>query len=153
METDTLFHAFKKMRDQRINILPIDNEEGTFTVGILFLNDLLYLLRQQDYWQLLAKSVGDFIREFNSFDSDDEGFEESLIVNDVEDSQHEATQQSTSKNATSAYSSELSSDEADKNTSFFNNVAFGLSGLQEMAGQEQLEVPMARQARAMSVAV
>ena len=55
------------MAVSRISLLPIEKSlEGTqttFTVGLLFLNDLLYLLSTPNFWECLNDPVVDFFKE------------------------------------------------------------------------------------------
>lgn len=53
-ETDSLFSVLRKMRDQRVGVVPIESSEGGYTVGLCFLNDLIYLLRKPDFHTQLS---------------------------------------------------------------------------------------------------
>lgn len=52
-------------------MVPIDSQEGDFTVGLCFLNDLIYLFRQQNFYTYLSLPVIDFIKKVNYFDSEE----------------------------------------------------------------------------------
>lgn len=56
------------MRDQRVGVISIESSEGGFTVGLCFLNDLLYLLRLPDYHFFLTQPVMVFLKDLNSYD-------------------------------------------------------------------------------------
>lgn len=66
-ERDSLLHVLRVMAASRISVLPIERTlEGTqttFTVGLLFLNDLLYLFGTQNFWECLNDPVVDFFKE------------------------------------------------------------------------------------------
>ena len=59
------------MCDSRISVVPIDSQEGDFTVGLCFLNDLIYLFRQPNFYTYLSQPVIDFIKKVNYFDSEE----------------------------------------------------------------------------------
>lgn len=48
-ESDTLFEALRKMNDNRVSVLAVQADSDEFTVGLCFMNDLLYLLKLPDY--------------------------------------------------------------------------------------------------------
>ena len=43
-ETDTLLQVMRKMTELRVSVVVIENATGEYSVGLCFLNDLLYLL-------------------------------------------------------------------------------------------------------------
>jgi CBS domain-containing protein len=43
-ESDILFVAIRKMRDFRVNTVAVEADDGCYTVGLCFLNDILFLL-------------------------------------------------------------------------------------------------------------
>lgn len=67
-ESDTLYMVLRKMRDQRVSVIEIEAKEGGHTVALCFLNDLIYLLRQNDYHYYLGLPVMVFLKELNSYD-------------------------------------------------------------------------------------
>jgi hypothetical protein len=67
-ETDTLFQVLRKMRDWRVGVISIEASEGNYTVGLCFLNDLLYLLRLPDYYYFFSQPVMVFLKDLNSYD-------------------------------------------------------------------------------------
>jgi hypothetical protein len=60
-ESDNLFTAFCLMRTQRVNTVAVEADEGCHTVGIFFLNDLLYVLRQNDYPSFFGRTCYSFL--------------------------------------------------------------------------------------------
>lgn len=44
-ESDSLFSVLRKMRDYRIGIIPIESNEGGYTVGLFFKLDMIYVLK------------------------------------------------------------------------------------------------------------
>ena len=53
-ESDILFMCIRKMRDYRVNTIAVEADEANYTVGLCYINDILYLLRQPDYHYFLA---------------------------------------------------------------------------------------------------
>ena len=68
------------MRDQRVGVISIEASEGGYTVGLCFLNDLLYLLRLPDYHQYFCRPVMDFLQILNDY-------EDSVFDEDGKDSE------------------------------------------------------------------
>jgi hypothetical protein len=69
-EHDTLLHVLRVMAASRISVLPIErkvedqtHQKTTFTIGLLFLNDLIYLLGMPNFWQCLNEPVVEFFKE------------------------------------------------------------------------------------------
>lgn len=62
-----MLHVLRVMAASRISLLPIErtleDSQTTFTVGLLFLNDLLYLLGTPNFWECLNDPVVDFFKE------------------------------------------------------------------------------------------
>jgi hypothetical protein len=64
------------MHDQRISVVPIDSVEGTHTVGLCFLSDLMYLLKMPEYHRCLGSPAIELLKEINCFDSGEDSEEE-----------------------------------------------------------------------------
>ena len=68
---ETLLEVLFAMKQKRISVLPIEErfelqltqEVESHTIGLLFITDLLYLLRLPNYWQLLSQPVTEFLNE------------------------------------------------------------------------------------------
>lgn len=50
------------MKSKRISLIPIE-DEAKYTVGLLFLNDVLFWLRLPHFWEYLARPVEMLLRE------------------------------------------------------------------------------------------
>lgn len=74
--SDTLLLALKQMRDKRVSIMPVealsDDQKTTYTEGICFMNDLLYLLKLPNFWEYLCLPVGTFLKELNCSEDDED---------------------------------------------------------------------------------
>ena len=136
-ETDSLFSVLRKMRDQRVGVVPIESSEGGYTVGLCFLNDLIYVLRQPDFYTLLSKPIMSFLKELNSFDDDISNSShhdsaENVPIN-INKTQHQVIEKSTATREMNqdqssnkgSFSSEMSSEDAGQDTPFFSQGAFG----------------------------
>lgn len=70
-DSDSLLHVLRVMAASRISLLPIErkiedptcNKKTTFTVGLMYLNDLLYLLGMPNFWESLNEPVLEFFKE------------------------------------------------------------------------------------------
>ena len=59
------------MKQKRISLVPIEEKNDvqagheilSHTIGLVFLSDLLFLLRLPNYWELLNQPVSDFLEE------------------------------------------------------------------------------------------
>lgn len=51
-----------------MGIVSIEASEGGYTVGLLFLTDLFYLLRLPDYHLFFSQPVMVFLKDLNSYD-------------------------------------------------------------------------------------
>ena len=64
------------MRENKIACVPIErpfsNDENgkTYTVGISFLTDIMYLLKLPNYYRYLNESVISFVAELNGIDGE-----------------------------------------------------------------------------------
>ena len=67
-ENNSVFHVLRKMRDFRISVVPVDSQDGEFTVGLCFLTDLIYLFRQPEFYKFFSLSIIEFIKMVNYFD-------------------------------------------------------------------------------------
>ena len=83
--TDTLFEVLQKMRDFRISSIIIERQfvlksnpqkDQTESVGIVFLNDLMYLLRQINFHEILTQPVMKFVMHLNGTEEDRNAFKE-----------------------------------------------------------------------------
>mmetsp|Transcript_44231 Transcript_44231/g.42934 ORF Transcript_44231/g.42934 Transcript_44231/m.42934 type:complete len:89 (-) Transcript_44231:498-764(-) len=65
--------VFKKMIDYRVSILPIqsDVQGKKQTIGFLFLNDIMFFFRLNQYHQYLDEPVMKFVAELNNLDEDE----------------------------------------------------------------------------------
>lgn len=84
--TDTLYEVLKKMRDNQVSNVIIERSyqsketqrEVTETVGMLFLTDLMYLLRQVNFFEILTQPVMQFVMQLNGSEEDLSQFEDRL---------------------------------------------------------------------------
>ena len=68
---DTLLEVLLEMKQKRISLVPIEEKNDvqagheilSHTIGLVFLSDLLFLLRLPNYWELLNQPVSDFLEE------------------------------------------------------------------------------------------
>ena len=67
------------MKQKRISLVPVEEylschsssqDSQTFTVGLVFLTDLLFLLRIPNFWELLSQPVSVFLEELYGGDPD-----------------------------------------------------------------------------------
>lgn len=83
---DTLFEVLKKMRDNQVSNVIIERSyqsketqrEVTETVGMVFLTDLMYLLRQVNFFEILTQPVMHFVMHLNGSEEDLSQFEDRL---------------------------------------------------------------------------
>lgn len=120
------------MRDLRISVVPIDAQDGEYTVGILFLNDLINLLRRPNFYKLLSLSVINFIKEINYYDADDDPKPEiKAALSTQTPDESSSSHRNKGINSNDIYSSESDEDEINKfgavqDKPFFGLGAFGL---------------------------
>lgn len=141
-ESDILFTVLRKMNDQRVNVISVDSDEGNYTVGLCFINDLLYLLRQPDYHFFLGQPVMTFLKELNAFDDlpNDEdsqapSYKDQLLTptrhheeeKDEEPLQQQPVQESS---FSSGFSGQNSNPDLMDQNSFFQAGAFGTGTVQ-----------------------
>ena len=69
-ETDSLLHVLRVMAASRISVLPIErkiedlqHQKSTYTVGLLFVNDFMYMLTMPNFWDILNEPVVEFFKE------------------------------------------------------------------------------------------
>lgn len=73
---DTLFEVLQKLRDNRVSMIvvnrsyTIQNQPTTETMGLVFLTDLMCLLRQQNFHELLTQTVNKFVITLNGTEED-----------------------------------------------------------------------------------
>lgn len=67
------------MKQKRISLLPVEDylpchanqsDAPSFTVGLVFLTDLLFLLRLPNFWELLSQPVSVFLEELYGNEQD-----------------------------------------------------------------------------------
>jgi len=67
-----LIELLFQMKQKRISLVPVEDllpcyptafDPQTFTVGLVFLTDVLFLLRLPNFWELLAQPVSAFLEE------------------------------------------------------------------------------------------
>lgn len=76
---DLLIELFYQMKQKRISVLPVDDylpchpqtqDSVSFTVGLIYLTDLLFLLRLPNFWELLSQPVSVFLEELYGGEQD-----------------------------------------------------------------------------------
>ena len=78
-DTDSLFQVLKKMRDNRVSCIPIEklinaqDPHNTRSVGLAFLNDIMYLLRMPEFYRQLDEPCINFVKEINGLEEDKGG--------------------------------------------------------------------------------
>ena len=83
---DTLYEVLKKMRDNRVSNVIIERNyrcketqrDITETVGVVFLTDLMYLMRQANFHEILTQPVIMFVMQLNGSDEDRSHFEDRI---------------------------------------------------------------------------
>jgi hypothetical protein len=80
--TETLFEVLIKLREKRISMIAVERtfyckktqREISETVGIVFLTDLMYILRQINFADILKQPVMNFVMNLNGTDEDRKAF-------------------------------------------------------------------------------
>ena len=76
---DLLIEVLYQMKQKRISLLPIEDcltnqpsqvDAQSYTVGLLYLTDLLFLLRLPNFWELLSQPVSTFLEELYGNEQD-----------------------------------------------------------------------------------
>ena len=76
---DLLIELLYQMKQKRISLVPVEEylschqraqDSNSFTVGLVFLTDLLFLLRLPNFWELLSQPVSVFLEELYGGDQD-----------------------------------------------------------------------------------
>ena len=81
LKEDLLIEVLYQMKQKRISIVPIedrlpchsqqrDSDTPSFTVGLVFITDLLFLLRLPNFWELLSQPVSTFLEELYGNDNE-----------------------------------------------------------------------------------
>lgn len=56
--TDTLYEVLQKLRDNRVSMITVDRKDFDDkiieTIGLVFLTDLMYILRQINFFEILT---------------------------------------------------------------------------------------------------
>ena len=73
--TDTLYEVLQKLRENKVSMIIIErhlktNVPSSETVGIVFLTDLMFILRQLNFHEILTQPVFKFITNLNGTDED-----------------------------------------------------------------------------------
>lgn len=89
LKTDSLIEVLYLMKSKRISLIPIE-DEARYTVGLLFLNDVLFLLRLPHFWEYLGRPVESLLREMYGDEDQNlsQEIEASLNRTDAEQSEH-----------------------------------------------------------------
>lgn len=73
---DTLFEVLQKLRDNRVSMIvvnrsyAISNQPVKETMGLVFLTDLMCLLKQHNFHELLTQTVNKFVMNLNGTEED-----------------------------------------------------------------------------------
>ena len=81
---DLLIELLYQMKQKRISMMPVEDrltnasqqssqsvsEQSSFTVGLVYLTDLLFLLRLPNFWELLTQPVSTFLEELYGNEND-----------------------------------------------------------------------------------
>lgn len=81
--TDTLFEVLQKLRENRVSMISIDRKKHihdarTETVGIVFLTDLMYILRQVNFHEILTQPIIKFVMNLNGTEEDRTAYRERI---------------------------------------------------------------------------
>ena len=88
MASDSLFEVLRKLRDKNVGMIIIERmtlvrlgpqqtwTEVKETVGIVFLSDLMFLLRQLNFHEILTQPVINFCMNLNGTEEDRRLFKE-----------------------------------------------------------------------------
>ena len=91
---DLLIEVFYQMKQKRVSVIPIEDknvvqtksvggEVQSYTVGLIFLADLLYLFRLPNCWDFLSQPVYLFLEEMYGIDYDSVSHNQSSLSNSV----------------------------------------------------------------------
>jgi CBS domain containing-hemolysin-like protein len=81
--TDNLYEVLQKLRENKISMIIVErlfsssksnNIQKSETVGIVFLTDLMFILRQLNFHEILTQPVLKFIMSLNGTDEDRKTF-------------------------------------------------------------------------------
>lgn len=85
---DTLYEVLRKLRDKNVSMIIVERKtlvrvgpqatwtETVETVGIVFLSDLMFLLRQLNFHDILTQPVINFCMNLNGTEEDRRAFKE-----------------------------------------------------------------------------
>lgn len=84
--TDTLYEVMTKLRENKISMIIVERSSVSIktgvqkseTVGIVFLTDLMFILRQLNFHEILTQPVIKFIMNLNGTDEDRKAFKTKL---------------------------------------------------------------------------
>ena len=95
--TDSLYEVLLKLRENRVSMITIERQyhhektqtEQIETVGLVFLTDLMFILKQVNFHEILTRPIIDFVLALNGTDEDKRAYKDKLRAegsnNDVTD--------------------------------------------------------------------
>lgn len=82
--TDTLYEVLQKLRENKVSMILVEriftknSIQKSETVGIVFLSDLMFILRQLNFHEILTQPVIKFVMSLNGTEDDRKTFKTKL---------------------------------------------------------------------------